>query len=131
MMPENYKQDFMLYLETQIQSCRQEESRLIGDCRKDEANFCRIRANVFEIFKTLFTSAQKSAVNKSSQDRDTEIQKNFLNKASRIPENWVASRQKAEEHQDAARLLIENTKLQAAREVTEQFSLIFGRKENS
>ena len=34
MTPENYKQDFMLYLETQIQSCRQEESRLIGDCRK-------------------------------------------------------------------------------------------------
>ena len=121
-MTENNKQDFMQYLDAQIQSCKQEESRLIEDCRKDEANFCRIRANVFEICRTLFTAAQKSAADKVSED--------FMKKTSHISENWKISRQKAEEHQDAARLLIENTKLQAAWEITEQFTLISGRKEN-
>ena len=42
------------YLEERIAACRQKEAALVADSRADEAVFEKIRANVYEIFLTIW-----------------------------------------------------------------------------
>ena len=45
---------FELYLDEKIAACRQRCERFAADDRIDEGNFEKIRANVYEIFKTIY-----------------------------------------------------------------------------
>ena len=46
------KEAFMIFLEKEKQNCEEREKALIADERKDEANLCKVEANIFDIFKT-------------------------------------------------------------------------------
>ena len=50
---------FEQYFEEQIEACEWRGKLLIADDRMDEGNFERIKANVYEIFRTILSAADR------------------------------------------------------------------------
>ena len=76
--------------------------------------FARIRANVYDIFRTVLKVAE------GSPDGETL----FAAKLTEIPSVWQKAHDQAERHGDAATLCIERIKLDAAAEVRAKFETI-------
>lgn len=105
------------YFDEQTALCAQREQALRADGRDDEASFERIRANVFDIFRTmLFVARQVSGGEEAAARRF------FAEKLETIPANWRAALARAEEHGDAVRAQIERVKLGALKEIEAQFA---------
>lgn len=103
---------FESYLEEQIAACKQRSKSLIADDRVNEGNFEKIRANVYEIFKTILSAAEKVC------GKDGSARKRFfLEKAEQIPASWVTSYEKARQHEDTEKMHIESIKLDTIREI--------------
>lgn len=100
------------YLESRIAACRQRGKLLAADGRGDEGNFERIRANVYEIFQTILSAAERAC------EQDASARKRFfLQKLRQIPASWTASYEAARQHGDVERMHIESIKLDAVREI--------------
>ena len=107
------------YFDEQIALCAQREKALLSEGRMDEANFEKIRANIFDVFRTVLCAAMKAAKG------DSQAAKRFFEeKMVQIPANWEAACEKAKLHNDAVRMYIEQIKLDAIREIRETFSKI-------
>lgn len=105
---------FELYLDEQIIECRQHSKLLAADERMDEGNFEKVRANVYEIFKTILSAAEKVC------GKDDGARKRFfLQKMDEIPANWTTSYEKASQHRDVDKMHIESIKLDTVREIKE------------
>lgn len=104
------------YFENQIAVCKQQEAVLREDARTDEANFQKIRANVYDIFRTILSVAQRTG-----KDDPDAVKQFFLVKAEQIPANWKAAYDAAKQHEDAERLLIEQIKLDTVQEIRNEF----------
>lgn len=115
------QQEFETYLDEQIAACKQRSRLLAGDDRVDEGNFEKIRANVYEIFRTILSVAEKT------YGKDDFAKRRFLfQKAEQIPANWAASYERAKQNGDAEKMHIESLKLGAAREIRERCMQIWG-----
>lgn len=114
------QQKFESYLDEQITACKQRSTLLTADGRMDEGNFEKIRANVYEIFKTILSVAE----NVCGKD-DLAKKHFFLQKAEQIPANWTTSYEKAEEHGDVKTMHIEGIKLDTIREIKDKFIQIW------
>lgn len=110
----------MNFFESRIAECTKSEKELIMDERRDEANFEKIKANVFDIFKTVLTVAKKTC-----GDNAEAVQCFFLKKLETIPANWEAAYEKAQQHGDAEKMLIESIKLGAAQQIKAEFSKVW------
>ena len=108
------------YFEEQITLCYQRRDTLLADDRGDEADFERIKANVFDIFRTILSVAFKSC----KGDSDA-IRKFFLIKTEQIPTNWAASYVKAKQHDDVEKMQIESIKLDTLQGIKEMFVKIW------
>lgn len=105
---------FELYLDEQITECRQRSELLAADERMDEGNFEKVRANVYEIFKTILSAAEKVC------GKDDGARKRFfLQKTDEIPANWTTSYEEAKKQGDVEKVYIESIKLDTAREIKE------------
>lgn len=113
------EQEFLTFLQKEQADCQQREKQLIADERKDEANLCKVEANIYDIFAVLYQSSRKQAVAKGAGDE--EAGKLFLEKAEKIPENWHASLEKAKEHHDTAKILTEEVKLKTVERIMETY----------
>lgn len=117
------EEKFIEYLNRMISDSKVIEQRLVSEDRKDEANIERIRSNIMDIFKCLWNAS----VTEHSGETDMlvkheKITKSFLDKAYRVPQNWRQSLEKARLHDDTAKILIEETKLKTADEITAYFT---------
>lgn len=114
---------FVLYLQQEKKNCESREHALIADERKDEANLCKIEANIYDIFETLYLGAYCRAAQSEEEQgaADEKAESVFLAKAEAVPQNWRISYEKAKVHQDAPKLLIEETKLNAAARIMEEY----------
>lgn len=108
-------QNFLGYLQQEQERCLQNQKQLMADERKDEANFCKIEANIYEIFGVLYQTSWKQAVDKGADE--AEAQRLFLEKAKTIPQNWQKNYEKAKEYHDTEKILIEEIKLQAVEKI--------------
>lgn len=115
------QQKFELYLDTQITACRQRSKQLAEEDRVDESNFEKIRANVYEIFKTVL-----SAAGKASKGDEPAKRSFFLQKTEQIPVSWAASYEKAKQNGDVKKLHIESIKLETIREIRDRYQQIMG-----
>ena len=106
------QQKFESYLDEQIAACKQRSKLLAEDDRMDEGTFEKIRANVYEIFKTILSVAERVCGNDDSAKKEF-----FLQKAEQIPANWAASYEKAKQNEDARKMHIESIKLDAIQEI--------------
>jgi hypothetical protein len=113
-MPDK-KDRFIEYLDRSIRDTLEEEKMFILDERKDEANLIKVRSNILNIFKTVFTGIIKL------QKQEEEMKASFLEKLETIPENWRSSYENAKLHQDAVKVLIEDTKLQTTQSIRSKF----------
>ncbi|MCI8401862.1 MAG: hypothetical protein HFI38_07205 [Lachnospiraceae bacterium] len=114
------QQKFELYLDEQIAACKQRGKLLAEDDRVDEGNFEKVRANVYEIFKTILSVAEKTC----GKD-DLAKKRFFLQKTEQIPASWKTSYEKAQQHGDVKKMHIESIKLSAIREIKETYMQIW------
>ena len=106
------RQKFESYLDEQIAACRQRGKLLAADDRQDEGNFEKVRANVYEIFKTILSVSERLCGKDESAKRDF-----FLQKIEQIPASWTASSEKAKQNGDVAKMHIESIKLDTIQEI--------------
>lgn len=104
------------YFDEQIAACKQRSEILAVDDRMDEANIEKVRANIYDIFKTILSAAERVCGTDDAAKRHF-----FLQKAEQIPESRRAAYENAEKHEDAEKMLIERTKLDTIQEIQDKF----------
>ena len=111
---------FTAYLENSVTRCAEREKALIADERKDEAIFEKIRANVYNIYRTVFGVA----VQNCGEDAD-RVQQFFMKQIDHIPVSWRATYEAAKQHNDTAKVQIEEIKLAVVQEIKTEFTKIW------
>lgn len=109
------EQNILDYFEQKISACNLERKRLWEEERGDEANFEKIKANVYDIFKTVFLVARKQY-----GDDQLKAREFFLKKLEQIPSGWAASYEEARQHDDAKVMHIESVKLEVVQDIRER-----------
>ena len=104
--------EFITYLNNSIEATQKKEQELIATERKDEANLQKIRANIYGICLTVFQVIAK-------EKNGAELCKEYISRIDNISKNWVQSYERAKEHEDVEKILIEETKFQVVNEVKE------------
>lgn len=108
------------YFEEKIALCARRNKELLAGERKDEADFEKIRANVYDIFRTVLSAAVKNG----GGDADA-VRIFFDRKIGQIPAGWAAAYSKAKEHDDAIQMCIEQIKLDTVDEIRQCFAKIW------
>lgn len=114
------KEDILSYLDGEIEACKAAQEALTADSRKDEAVLQKIRGNVFDIFRTVFVTAQQRTSDEAAFRAFIE------NNLTNIPRGWKAAYAQAEAHNDAIRLAQEQVKLTALSEVETELRQLWG-----
>lgn len=92
------------YLAAQQKECAHKAAQYKAESRDDEANFMRVRNNVYGIFQSLFT-AHKGIISET------------ILAFEKILTIWTEKRQTALAHQDHAAATIEDIKLDTAHQI--------------
>lgn len=108
------------YLEDQIARCTQQQAVLLADSRVDEANFEKIRANIYDIFHTVLTLAHKSHPEDEQATGDF-----FAQRLAQIPASWRVALDKARQHGEADAVCVEQIKLDTLAQVESAFTRIW------
>lgn len=108
------------YFDEQIAMCGQRNKELLDDERTDEAAFEKVRANVYDIFRTILSVAVKT----SKGDPDA-VRRFFVRKTEQIPSSWATAYDKAAKHDDAVKMRLEQIKLDTIGEIRESFAKIW------
>lgn len=113
-------QTFINYLDQRTSSVQEDTLRLIADNRRDEANFEKIRTNIFQIVKTIFQTSVRVSQEESERVR-------FLDtKLTLFQETWESHLTEAKEHGDDLKIVQEQTRLEALAEIRDTFQKIWG-----
>ena len=94
-------------------ACREMAAEKAADSRLDEANFEKIRANVYGIFKAVLETALKT--------QGDSAEAFFLSKLRSIPTAWRSGLAAAAEKGDSAAAHTERLKLGAVTEIEKMF----------
>lgn len=105
------------YFEEQIAMCNQRNKKLLDDERTDEATFEKVKANVYDIFRTIFSVAVKT-----SKGEPDAVRRFFVQKIEQIPSSWVTAYDKAKQHNDTVKMRLEQIKLDTIGEIKENFA---------
>ena len=108
------------YFEEQIALCEQRGKGLMADDRRDEATFEKVRANVYDIFRTILSVAVKTC-----KEDPEAVRQFFLRRIEQIPSNWTVSYQQAKQHGDTIKMQIEQIKLDTIDEIKKSFAQIW------
>ena len=105
------------YFEEQIAMCNQRNKKLLDDERTDEATFEKVKANVYDIFRTILSVAVKT----SNGDPDA-VRRFFVQKTEQILSSWVTAYDKAKQYNDTVKMRLEQIKLDTIGEIRENFA---------
>lgn len=114
------EEEFTAWLGSQIAACEKRREKLLADDRSDESDFEKIKANIYDIFRTVFTAALKT----NNNDADA-AKRFFLLKTEEIPANWRAAYDRAKQHDDAHKMQTESIKLETAQKIKTAFERIW------
>ncbi len=103
---------FLNYLTEQIASGKAEIARLEEDGCRDDADFAKVRTNIYEVCKTVTNALinHPGAGPKAVKDRFESFQA-----------SWGGALENARKHGNARNVVVEETKLQALADVMEHF----------
>ena len=93
--------EFLNWCDARTADCMAQQRALSADGRGDEARFMQIRANVYGIFRSVYTALKG--------DLPT-----VLERLTSIPDAWEKSLEQAEKHGNAETAHIERIKLETA-----------------
>lgn len=117
----NEKQkEFTAWLGSQIAACEKRREKLLADERSDESDFEKIKANIYDIFRSVYNVALKT----SNGDADA-AERFFLLKAEEIPANWKTAYDRAKQHDDVQKMLTERLKLETMQDIKAAFERIW------
>lgn len=102
------------FFEQKISACELARKRLQEEGYGDEADFEKIKANVYEIFNTVWSAAIKQYG--ADQPGAWDFMKEKL---EQIPSSWAAAYEKAKQYDDVKAMHIENIKLSVAEDIKE------------
>ena len=108
------------WFEEKIALCNRRNRELNKDERADEAIFEKIKANIYDVFRTVLSVAVKTG----KEDADA-VKTFFVQRAEQIPAGWAVALEKAREHNDTVRMQTEQIKLDTVQEIREKFSKIW------
>lgn len=108
------EQSTLEFFDQKIRACDLKRKQLQEEGYGDEANFEKIRANVYDIFRTVFQAGEK----RFGKDR-MKAEEFFLEELEQIPSGWAAAYEDARAHEDARAMHIEGIKLDVARKIRE------------
>lgn len=108
------------YFDEKTAACKAEAKALELDERRDEAVFAKIRLNVYDIFRTVFSVA----VNSAGGD-DSKVAAFFLTKIDQIPGNWRTSLELARQHRNSEKAHLEQIKLDTTEQIRKSFERIW------
>jgi len=118
-MKKNIRDVFCSYLDAKMEEITLNEQQLLKEERADEASHEKIKNNIYQIFKTIYFSIEKNPTRTQE-----EIKEQFLEKLETIPNNWKIALDKARQHQDMERVLIEEIKFEIRDEIRATFMKI-------
>ncbi len=102
-----------------IAACENREQALVADGRRDEANFEKVRANMYDVFRTILAVAART------QRDEASVRAFFAQKLGQIPMGWKAAHEAARQHEDAEKMQIEEIKLEAVSEIKVFFEQVW------
>lgn len=106
---------FPSWLTEQIDLCARRRNELLADQRKDEANFEKIRENIYDIFRTVYSVAEQTQPDPEKRNLF------FLQRLDGIPASWQTAYDKAAEHDDEPKMHLEQLKLDTAARIRERY----------
>ena len=104
--------DFLTYLDSRIEEGRAEIAALTADGRTDDANFAKIRTNIYDVCRT---------VSRTLADRPGAGIDAIAAQLERFRATWGAALEKAKQHDDISGIAVEETKLAALEDVIAHF----------
>ena len=104
--------DFITYLNSRIEEGREEIAALTADGRTDDANFAKIRTNIYDVCRT---------VSRTLADRPGAGIDAIAAQLERFRATWGAALEKAKQHDDISGIAVEETKLAALEDVIAHF----------
>lgn len=105
---------YLDYLDAMTQQLNEESQQLQQENRGDEANFAKIKSNIYQVCKTVYLSL--SRVTPQEQFEQT-----YLNKLRQLSDTWQAAYDKAKAHDDVQKLVIEESKLKTVQKIKLKF----------
>lgn len=108
------------FFDYKMSQCANKFKSMQSDDRADEANFEKIKCNVYEIFKTVLGVAVKSEG--AEPDKVKEF---FLSRLEKIPSNWQAAYELAQKHNDDIAMHREALKLETAEKIRNEFNAVW------
>ena len=118
-MNKEKRENFIGYLDQRTSVIDGKISQLIRDNRRDDANFEKIRVNIYQIFKTVFQTSLRIS---TEEEKQLEF---FKARLKDFEKTWKTALDKATEHNDTTRILQEQLKLQVLNEVRNTFEGIW------
>lgn len=106
-------QDFINYLDQKIASGKADIAALTEEGRKDDADFAKIRTNIYDVCKTV----TQALINRPGAGADA-VKVQF----GRFESAWGAALEKAREHGNIGAVAVEETKLAALEDIAAHFS---------
>ena len=103
---------FIEYLTKQIEAGKAETARLEAEGCKDDADFAKVRTNIYEVCKTV-----TNALSARPSSGIEAVKAQF----GRFKTIWGASLEDARKHGDVRNVVIGETKLQALEDVVAHF----------
>ncbi len=104
---------FIDYLTQKIGVCRDQIVALEKDGRKDEADFAKVRLNIYDVCRTV-TNALVARPGAGPEAVKAQLE--------RFRREWNAALDKAREHGDTRNTVVGETKLEALEDVMEHFA---------
>ena len=109
--------EFIAYLENRITEGKEEIITLEADGRKDDANFTKVRTNIYDVCKT---------VTQTLADRPGAGIHAVRAQLERFRAGWSAALEKAKQHGDIPAAAVEETKLAALEDIIARFPEVTG-----
>ena len=109
--------EFIAYLDSKIAEGKEEITALEADGRKDDANFAKVRTNIYDVCRTV----SQTLMNRPGAGPDM-IGAQF----ERFRTGWGAALEKAKQHGDIGAAAVEETKLAALEDVIARFQEVTG-----
>ena len=107
------------WLDEKTAMCSKRNQELNEDGRADEAIFEKVKANIYDVFRTVLSVAVKTG-----NGNPDAVQTFFVQRAEQIPAGWAAALEKAKAHHDIARIQTEQIKLDTRSEIRKEFDRI-------
>lgn len=104
--------DFIEYLTDQVEAGKNDIAGLEADGRKDDADFAKVRTNIYDVCRT---------VAKALVDRPGAGSEAVMAQLKRFNREWNAALEQAREHDDIRNTVIGEIKLEALKDVIAHF----------